>query len=229
MNTVRCKHFTELGMADFVFPIDWDGYIKLYEREEPHTYSVDEINTILDTEWWYYVLTPWDEFLFFGTRQSPQKRNVDAEAYCNSGWGNFHDNFPSAYTKKVEFYGNVLSAAVWHVNYANLLKCRVNLQWREHVLQRNHDVFYPVASNRKSRELTPAKDFCYSLEELQKLVGGYIDLFPADNDHWIVCHEVELQKKYPCKDVAFNAPASVLAQKLVFGNALLIKKTRLSI
>lgn len=215
MNAIRCKDFHELALADFVFPIKGEGYIKLYEREDPHTYSVGEINAILDTEWWYYILTPWEEFLFFGTQMSGQKRNVDAEAYCNIG--------------KVEFYGNVLSAHKGHVNYAALLQCKLNLQWRLRVLLRNHDIFYPVASNKKSRELTPTKGMFYSLEELQKLVGGYIELVPVDSLHYIVCHEEELVKRNPNKEIVFNASASVLAQRLIFGPALLIKKSRLAV
>lgn len=215
MDTIRCKDFHELALADFVFPIKGEGYIKLYEREDPHTYSVEEINAILDTEWWYYILTPWEEFLFFGTRLSGQKRNVDAEVYNKLG--------------HMEFYGNILSAYVDHVDYTTLLKCKLNLQWREYVLQRNHDVFYPVASNKKSRELTPAKGMFYGLKELQKLVGGYIELIPVDNDHYVVCHEEELLKRHTAKGVVFNNKASVLTQTPIFGPALLIKKTRLAV
>lgn len=213
MDTVRCKNFYELGLADFVFPIDWNGYIKLYEPDDPHIYSVTELNAILGTEWWHYVLTPWGEFLFFGTPESQQKRNVDAEAYWQNG--------------KMEFYGNVLAAHVDHVGLDRLLHCRLNLEWREHVLLRNRDVFYPVARNRKSREWTPDKGKFYSPEELQKLVGGDVELVPVDDDHYIVCYEKEQLKMYKGQEVVFNMKASILAQKMICGPALLIKKPRL--
>lgn len=213
MDTVRYQNFEELGVADFVFPLDGDGYIKLYEPDDHHIYSVDEINTILGTEWWHYVLTTHGEFLFFGTPESQLERNTAAEAYMEDG--------------KVEFYGNVLVAHVDHVGLEELLHCKINLEWREYVLQRNRDVFYPVAMNRKSREWTPDKGKFYGLEELQKLVGGLIELVTVDNDHYVVCHEEELLKMYKGKDVVFNMKASILAQKMICGPAFLVKKSRI--
>lgn len=223
MDTIKCDHFHEVGQADFVFPINGQGYLKLYEPEVAHTYSVAEINTILNTEWWYYILTSWNDCIFFGTKESGQERNLAAEVYYNIGKVKSWDN------GKLEFYGNVLAAYIKHVDFEQLLQCKLNLRWREHVLKRNHDVFYPVISNKKGRLLTPAKGKFYGLEELQKLVGGYIELVNVDEGHYIVCHEEELLKKHPRKDIIFNALASILAQKIIWGPALLIKKSRLEV
>ncbi len=65
------------------------------------------------------------------------------------------------------------------------------------------------------------QDFRWSLNELQRLVGGYIELVPVRNpingiDYTVVVNEEGLVHQLP-----WNRPASYIAGQVLVGNAVL--------
>ena len=70
----------------------------------------------------------------------------------------------------------------------------------------------------KSEDVSPANNRSFSLEELQKLVGGYIELIrlPLDKSTMVVNEEGLLH------DLPFNSLASSIAGRHVVGNVVIL-------
>lgn len=64
---------------------------------------------------------------------------------------------------------------------------------------------------------TPANGEKFTLEELQAVVGGYIEIVTLPDRSLLVCHEEGRLRQLP-----LNKPASFIANRIILGNVAVI-------
>jgi hypothetical protein len=74
-----------------------------------------------------------------------------------------------------------------------------------------------IRTDRRSERIEPANGSHWKLEELQTLVGGYIEVVRTPDGDWLVVDEEGLLKRK-----APNAIASALAVRRIVGDAVYV-------
>ena len=73
------------------------------------------------------------------------------------------------------------------------------------------------------RLVEPQDDESFDLEELQAIVGGYIQLVTTLDDRYMICDEDGLSKQLPVNDLA-----SIYAGQVIVGTVLICDKNLLT-
>lgn len=78
------------------------------------------------------------------------------------------------------------------------------------------------AETQSVSPLTPADGKKFSLEELQAVVGGYIEIVTLPDGALLICHEDGRLRQLPV-----NKPASLLVGQPILGNVAVINAKQL--
>ena len=218
MKSQRFTDFSAVGLADVVIPCEGSEYTKYAEKEDEYSYTMAMISAILKTDKWDFgqLTDGSDELIFYGTEECGRPVNTVAEEYVG-------DDLKG---KPKHLYGDVFVVNHEHVDIRELIKAPCCLEWRELVLKLTSDVY--IKRGEDLREIAPANGAEeYSLKELQEMVGGYIEVVNVDDDHSLIVDEEGMLKLKDCEEFPLNMNASIIAQQIIVGNAVLLHKKHL--
>ena len=202
---MKTTNFDEIGMSDFVCEGDY------FEKVAPangQKYFPEEIDNLIGSSNWRVVALPTNDIVFYNHETIAGSRNFVTELFVDMTV----DRPPRMYGKALVIDGN-------HIHPLTMALSKWGKKIREGFLSFNKEILLSATL----REIHPKNKKHYSLQECQKYVGGPIELISISYDKYMVVNEEGALRT----DLGVNIMASAIAQQIIIGNVMIIKKTSL--
>lgn len=202
---MKTKDFDEIGMSDFSCEGDY------YEKIAPvngQRYFPEEINNLMRSSNWRVVSLPCNDIVIYNHETIAGSRNYSAELYVEM-----------SINKAPRMYGKALVIGAQNIHPLTLVTSKWGKKMRECYLNVKREVLI----SETIKEIHPKNKKDYSLQECQSYVGGPIELVNISEDKYMVVNEEGALHS----DLVVNLIASAIAQDIIVGDVMIIKKSSL--